>query len=373
MTPCNPQSGQRILCVRLSSLGDVVHALNALALLRRERPQAHIAWLVEDRFADLLRGHPHLDELLTVPRGTWGRWLKNPLRWPSVGSAAYGLARSLRRSGYDVSVDFQSSLKSAWLVRAAGAPLRIGFGRAVNREFNSLVQNRLVDVPRTGIHRIERDLALLAPLGIGTSRAAAFKRWMPERYGAVADRLVAERGARVLVTWGPADRDVAAAVAGCMRTPGALAPPMEGLMRYCELLRRADLFIGSDTGPMHIASALGVPVVALFGPKDPVQTGPYCSRSIVVRGLADCAPCTRRRCSHVRCMASISADRVLRAALEVLDGGGDCRSDAGLDAPPRAAAGVRPEHGGRADSPAEGVGLPAAPRAAAAPSENERS
>jgi len=410
MTPCNPQSGQRILCVRLSSLGDVVHALNALALLRRERPQAHIAWLVEDRFADLLQGHPHLDELLTVPRGTWGRWLKNPLRWPSVGSAAYGLARSLRRSGYDVSVDFQSSLKSAWLVRAAGAPLRIGFGRAVNREFNSLVQNRLVDVPRTGIHRIERDLALLAPLGItpqyaapalpsreadrkavdallagrasdgplvvihpGTSRAAAFKRWMPERYGAVADRLVAERGARVLVTWGPADRDVAAAVAGCMRTPGALAPPIEGLMRYCELLRRVDLFIGSDTGPMHIASALGVPVVALFGPKDPVQTGPYCSRSIVVRGLADCAPCTRRRCSHVRCMASISADRVLRAALEVLDGGGDCRSDAGLDAPPRAAAGVRPEHGGRADSPAEGVGLPAAPRTAAAPSENERS
>ena len=120
----------------------------------------------------------------------------------------------------------------------------------------------------------------------------------------------------------------------------ALAPPTGSLLQYCELLRRAALFIGSDTGPMHIASALGVPAVALFGPKDPVQTGPYCSRSIVVRGQADCAPCTRRRCSHVRCMTSITAEQVLAAAMDVLDGKGECRADAGLPPALLTAAGV---------------------------------
>lgn len=367
MTPSDEQSGGRILCIRLSGLGDVVHALNALALLRRERPHARIVWLVEDRFVDLLKGHPQIDELIAVPRKPWDRMLRNPLRWPPLGSQAGALAMRLRRMSFDVSVDFQSSLKSAWLVLAAGAKVRVGFGRAVNREFNTLAQNRLVDVPAAGIHRIERDLALLAPLGIrpqyvapvlprsaedraavdaalagrphggplvvihpGTSEFAAFKRWVPERYAAVADGLIAGRGADVLVTYGPADRDVAAEVVAHMGSKGALAPPIGSLLQYCELLRRAALFIGSDTGPMHMASALGVPVVALFGPKDPVQTGPYCSRSIVVRGQADCAPCTRRRCSHVRCMTSIAAAQVLAAATDVLDGKGECRAEAGL-------------------------------------------
>jgi lipopolysaccharide heptosyltransferase I len=379
MTPSDQQSGDRILCIRLSGLGDVVHALNALALLRRERPHAHVVWLVEDRFADLLKGHPQIDELIAVPRKPWDRMLRNPLRWPPLGSQAGALAMRLRRMSFDVSVDFQSSLKSAWLVLAAGAKVRVGFGRGVSREFNTLVQTRLVDVPTGGVHRIERDLALLAPLGIrpqyvapvlprsaedgaavdaalagrlhggplvvihpGTSEFAAFKRWVPERYAAVADGLIAGRGADVLVTYGPADRDVAEEVAAHMGSQGAaaLAPPTGSLLQYCELLRRAALFIGSDTGPMHIASALGVPVVALFGPKDPVQTGPYCSRSIVVRGQADCAPCTRRRCSHVRCMTSITAEQVLAAALDVLDGKGECRADAGLALAVLDAAGV---------------------------------
>ncbi|MHC4592309.1 MAG: glycosyltransferase family 9 protein, partial [Planctomycetota bacterium] len=117
--------------------------------------------------------------------------------------------------------------------------------------------------------------------------------------------------------------------ADSMRERGAVAPCTGNLRQLAYLLSHADLFIGGDTGPMHIASALKVPVVALFGPKDPEQTGPYCSRSVVVTGKADCRPCTRRRCSHVRCMASIRADKVLHAALDVLDGGGECRGREG--------------------------------------------
>ena len=262
------QAEDRILCIRLSGLGDVVHALNALALLRRDRPDAHIAWLVEDRFADLLEGHPQIDELIAVPRRPWDRMLRNPLRWPPLGSQAAALALRLRRMGFGASVDFQSSLKSTWLVMAAGAPLRVGFGGAVSREFNSLVQNRLVEAPRAGIHRIERDLALLAALGIrpryapavlpqseedrvavdralagrsgggplvvihpGTSKYAAFKRWVPERYAAVADALGAECGATVLVSHGPADRDVAEEVVARAKGGAALAPPTAGLLQ----------------------------------------------------------------------------------------------------------------------------------------------
>jgi hypothetical protein len=115
-----------------------------------------------------------------------------------------------------------------------------------------------------------------------------------------------------------------------MRRRAILAPRTERIGQLIHLLNRADLFVGSDTGPMHIASALGVPVVALFGPKDPVQTGPYCSRSIVVTGSAACRPCSRRRCSHVRCMTSITVRQVLGAALDVLSGGGERRAREGL-------------------------------------------
>ncbi len=370
MTICEKQSGGRILCIRLSGLGDVVHALNALSLLRQERPDAHVTWVVEERFSDLLHGHPQIDELLTVPRALWGRMLPRPWQWRELGGEVASFVRRLRRAEFDVSLDFQSSLKSAWMVRAAGAPLRVGFDRPVSRELSHLVQNALVRVPGRGVHRIERDLALLAPLGIrtryaapvlhcsrenaaavdawlggeltggplvvihpGTSRFAAFKRWLPGRYARVADRLVAENAADVVVTWGPGDREVAEQVVGSMTGRGVLAPRLENLQQMVRLLGRTDLFLGGDTGPMHLASAAGTPVVALFGPKDPVQTGPYCSRSIVVTGTAECRPCTRRRCRHVRCMASISVGQVLNAARRVLDGEGACRAE---QDPPRA-------------------------------------
>jgi len=359
MTICERQTGGRILCIRLSGLGDVVHTLNALSLLRQERPEAHITWVVESRFSGLLRRHPCIDELITVPRKLWGRMLRNPLRWRALGGELMELARLLRAGRFDVSVDFQSSLKSAWMVAAAGAPVRVGFAGAVNRELNFAVQNHLVRAPTEGVHRIERYLALLAPLGIatryaaplvpriesdrlelerviagrigggplvvihpGTSRFAAFKRWPAERYARLADALIERRGADVVITCGPEDRDVAEQVAGSMAHRGTVLPPGQGLGQMVQLLDRADLFIGGDTGPMHLASALKVPVVALFGPKDPVQTGPYCSRSVVVTGRAPCRPCRRRRCARPVCMTSITVPQVLNAALEVLDGGG---------------------------------------------------
>lgn len=347
------EAGESILCIRLSGLGDVVHALNTLALLREERPGARITWIVEDRFAGVLDGHPQIDELITIPRGKWGRWLWNPLAWPRLGAGARALARRLRRARFDVSIDFQSSIKSAWLVAGARARKRIGFARPVSREFNRLAQTDLVDPPAAACHRIERDVALLGPLGIaprnvqpqlpfdkqrdaaageicrglarplvvmhpGTSRYAAFKRWPAENYAALADRLVDERGVGVLVTWGPGEKELAQEVVDRAQRTCTLAPKLPGLLELVHVLRRADLFVASDTGPMHIASALGRPVVALFGPKDPDQTGPYGDPSEVVTAAVDCRPCTKRRCSDRRCMTRITADAVFDAASRLL-------------------------------------------------------
>jgi lipopolysaccharide heptosyltransferase I len=362
MTICEPQSGGEILCIRLSGLGDVVHAMNALSLLRERRPNARVTWVVEERFADLLENHPHIDELLTIPRYAWGRLLKNPLHWGRVLPELTDLVLHLRRHEFDVSLDFQSSLKSAWLTSAAGADLRVGFAPPVSRELSHHVQHELVHVPETGCHRIERNLALLGALGVptrykapllpcedeyaetvewvcedlprplvlmhpGTSDFASFKRWVPERYGHVADRLMTEWGAGVLVTFGPGEEALAHRLVASSAHRAVLAPRLAHLQQLTYLLGQADLFIGSDTGPMHLASALGVPVVALFGPKNPVETGPYCSRSEVVFAPVDCRPCTRRRCDDRRCMTEISAEQVFDAADRLLRGGGSCRGE----------------------------------------------
>jgi len=351
----------RILCIRLSSLGDVAHALCALATLRAARPDAFIAWVVEERFADLLRGHPQIDKLITVPRRRWGRMLKNPLRWFALREERMKMARRIRALELDATIDFQSSFKSAWLVRASGAAERIGFDQPVGREGSWRVQTDRVAVPTSGAHRCERDLALLGPLGIeptfappvlpvdddvrllvdealagrltggpvvvmhpGTSAYATFKRWPPERYVVVGDALVGQRGADVLIAHGPGEEALADGIAAGMSERCTVIRPVAGLRGLIELLRRADLFIGSDSGPMHIASALGRPVLALFGPKDPEQTGPWCTRSIVVTVDVPCRPCTQRRCRDPICMTRILADDVAAAALDLLDGGGDC-------------------------------------------------
>ena len=357
MVATEQERPEKIMCIRLSGLGDVVHALPALSLLRRERPRAHITWIVEDRFAGLLEGHPHVDEVITTPRKTWGKWLRNPLCWPKLCSRTLALGRRLRGRRFDVSLDFQSSIKSAWLVACAGAGARIGFGPPLSREMSWLVQNRRVSPAASACHRVDQALALLGSLGIsprfvpavlprnaehervardacaglprplvlmhpGTSRFGVFKRWAAERYAELGEHLARERGAGVMVTWGPGERDLARRVVAGMARRGVPAPELKDLRGLIALLRQADLFVGSDTGPLHISAALGVPVVALYGPKDAALTGPRGGRSAVVSAPVDCRPCTRRRCGDPICMTRIPVDAVFREACHLLNGAG---------------------------------------------------
>lgn len=344
----------KILLVRLSALGDIASALPALGALRRGLPGAEVHWLVEDRGAALVRMVPGIDRVHVYER----RRLVDGLRRFSLPALLefVGFVRAMRRERFDAALDFQGNLKSGALVRLSGARRRIGFARERSREWSGPLLNERVPIAAALVHRVETQAALLAALGVdpapspvapeppaadrasvearlaeiagagplvvlhpGTSEFGAFKRWPPERFGAVARRLAEGRGARCLVTFGPEERGLAEAV---VRASGGAARLFEsqGLGELAALLARSDLVLGGDTGPVHLASALGRPVVALYGPKDPAVYGPYGPGAEAVRSGVDCSPCALRRCDDPQCMLRIAEGPVMEAAERRLGG-----------------------------------------------------
>lgn len=320
---------QGLLIVRLSALGDVVHVLPALAALRAARPGVPIGFAVEDRAAGLLEGHPHIDRLHVVPRGALAKVAsKDPL---AVLRALRATVRELRRERYEVALDFQSNFRSAALAWLSGAPRRIGQPRPFSKEGSRLLMTEQPPAVGKEVHKIERNLRLLSCLGIapgpaargvvaeppaaaaaaeaivaagprplvvihpGVSAFGALKAWREDRFAALGEALATD-GARVLFAWGgPAEERTARALAAA--APGtAVAPRTAGILGFAALLRRADLVVGVDSGPLHLAAAVGAPVLGLYGPKHPGTYGPFWPGSEVVRAGLDCSPCRHRRC-----------------------------------------------------------------------------
>jgi heptosyltransferase-1 len=326
----------RALVVRLSSIGDVVHTLPALAALRRHGWEA--GWIVEPPARPLLEESPLLDQVVTAPRAR-----------AFSGGEALSVLRALRGRGYDVALDFQGLWKSAAWARLCGAARVVGYDRRSRREPSSAVLVGERVAPPTGPrHVIDKNLALLAPLGIDAVGLREFplplsaeavarvdegtrdlegrpfvllnpgggwpsKLWPAERFGALA-RGLAARGLPSLVTWGPGEKALAEGVVSSSGGAAGVAFPTT-LLDYVELARRARLVIAADTGPLHLACAVGTPVVALFGPTDPARNGPFAPADVVVRREPSCAPCYRRGCRrHVGIMEEIPVEDVLSAA-----------------------------------------------------------
>jgi lipopolysaccharide heptosyltransferase I len=302
-----------IALVKLSSLGDVVHALPAAGALRARFPGARLVWIVERREALLLRGNPALDEVVPVDTRGWRR-VRTPVGALEVAGALAELRRHLAGARFDVAVDLQGLVKSGILTAATRAPLRIGFAAGRCREpLAALFTNRRVTPPADARHVVEQNLALLEPLGVSRARvefplpthaasetrvddflAAAglkprdrlvvvnpgagrpAKRWPADRFRELARRLADDAGAAVLVAWGPGERELAETIAGGRVT---LAPPTD-LDALLAVLRRASVVVAGDTGPLHLAAALGVPCVGLYGPTSGQRNGPWGQRAL---------------------------------------------------------------------------------------------
>ncbi|NIO04903.1 MAG: lipopolysaccharide heptosyltransferase I, partial [Proteobacteria bacterium] len=282
----------RILIVRLSAVGDVVRTLPSLASLRKNFPSARIAWIVEEKSSDILLGQPELDEVIVFPRKAWSQYLLTG-RWRSLTREVAAFIRRLRQERFDLTIDFHGILKSGLLSALTGAGFRIGFGRGFCKEMNYLFSNWRVSLPHNAISRFERNRRLLEGMGLdtksavfrlsipredreyvedffkqhdlksrypivalnpGTSDKMAFKRWFPESYARVADRLVKETGATIILTWGPGERRTAEEVQSLMESPCVILCPTTSLKQLAAIYQGCHLYLGNDTGPMHIAS-----------------------------------------------------------------------------------------------------------------------
>lgn len=316
---------ERILIVRLGSMGDIIHAMPAVMALRAALPQSAIGWVVEEQWIDLLRlpgaasskfsdQQPLVDAVHPVNTKAWRRGWTSPRQagatWEQLRVAVGGM----RSHRYQVALDLQGSIKSAVFSQLSGAPRRVGAARPRERPAAMMYTQT---VAQENIHVIARGLELagaaagcafgppgepvlfprdpqaenwcdeeLRRLGIASfalmapGAGWAAKRWPAERYGPVAAALAAH-GLRTLINTGPGEEHLSRAVQ--QSSNGAAQPVSCSLAQLISLTRRARLFLGGDTGPLHLADALRIPVVAIFGPTDPARNGPIGARSVTLR------------------------------------------------------------------------------------------
>ena len=330
----------RILIVRLSAIGDVMHALPMIAAIREALPQAYLAWLVEGRTAELLRSHRGLDELIVLPR----RWLRSP-------RTVFDLRRKLRALEFDVAIDVQGLSKSAIAARLSGARRRIGLGGPDGREISPWLNNEWVEPQQA--HIVDRNLELLGPLGI-RPRSVRFdledaavdrmtaekiiethhlserfgminpgagwpsKLWPADRHAAIARYLGQQRSLRSLVVWaGAQEKAWAAQIVAGSAGFAQLAPPTS-LTELAALARRATIFVSSDSGPLHVAAAVGTPCVGLFGPMPAERNGPYGAHNVTVQKMRLGGTSRSRRTAGPESMAAISVADVTAACDQVL-------------------------------------------------------
>lgn len=332
----------RVLLVRTSALGDLVHALPSLRALRSARPNATIGWVVEEAFAPLLRAHPDLDQLFEVHlRG----WRRHPLdRATRVGLAQ--LVSTLRGFHADVVLDLMGNHKAGVLGLLAGCSRRVGLARVHRREPASAIFINVPVAPR-GRHAVERALSVLGPLGIepgapdfGGERlfrgqpppelplAGPFvvvhpgagwsnKQYPAEWWGAVARAVAEDPGIPTLVVTGPSEAELGERTAAASDGSAThLAVPT--LAPLAAVLRSASLVLGGDSGPVHLAHALGTPVLCLMGPTDPDTNGPYgAPEAALFRRLA-CSFCHQRLAGTRACLLSLSPSEVTAKARSLL-------------------------------------------------------
>ncbi len=337
-----------ILIVKLSAIGDVIHTLPSLNAIRKKFPDARITWVIEEAALPIIEGHKALDQVLVSRRKTWIKEMRTPKRGRALQEIA-GFIKKLRSVQYDMVIDFQALLKSGVLVALAKGNRKIGFGRGMEHmEHSYLFFNERVPAVDMDNHAILRSLMLLDALSIhsreivydlpvqdsdrrkaeellaenGLENAKTLaavnpvaqwptKLWQNEKFSILADRLIDEKGVGLFFTGGPDDKSTSSDIMSRMTCKAVDFTGKTTLKTLAALYEKADFLVTTDTGPMHLAAAAGLPVIAIFGPTAPWRTGPFGSGHCVIRSGLDCSPCFKRHCNTLDCMKLISVEDVM--------------------------------------------------------------
>jgi lipopolysaccharide heptosyltransferase I len=339
---------KKFLLIKVSSLGDVLHALPALSLLRANHPSAFIAWLVEEPYKDLLYNNPDLDEIIPIRTRYWRK------NWTSKTFAEIrDTIALLHRHRFDIAFDLQGLIKTGLISWLAGAPKRLGLNRKNCREpLNALFTNKKASFVAKGTNVVDINLNLIRLAGgiqtvpqshrlevpeeirakvdvffkenpdlsakpiVAINPGAGFptKLWKLDRFAKLADRIAREQGLNILLAWGPGEKPMAETIADLMTEKSWIAPKTS-IQESIALFRHASMMISCDSGPLHICAAMGIPTVSIFGPTDPARNGPYGPNHLVVCKEQPCSFCWKKSCAIEThdCMDQIEVEDVFQA------------------------------------------------------------
>ena len=335
------RDAKRILLLKLSSMGDIIHTLPALSVLRKGYPEADITWVVDERWQDILEGNPDLTRIVALNKK---RLAYSLYAWREA-------AKILRSFKPDLCIDFQGLFYTGFLSYLSGANDRIGFASA--REFSPWFYTERFGISFEGIHAVERYMKLAQFAGavdstiefkivtgerdikyIGTflgehSLLVAIhpgarwqtKRWSLEGFARVADYLSNKYKAQIILIGAREDTEYNNRMKSLMSAKSLDLTGKTDLKQLAALFEKTDLLLTNDSGPMHLAAALGRRVLAIFGPTDPARTGPYGQSRNVVRQDISCRPCFKKHCGSLLCLTGVSVEAVIKAAEEVLKTG----------------------------------------------------
>jgi lipopolysaccharide heptosyltransferase I len=348
------RSFERILLIKPSSLGDIVHALPVLHGLRGRYPHARIDWLIGSAFAPLLEGDAAVDELVIFDRRRFGRIGRSG----GATVAFVRFVRELRARRYELVIDLQGLFRTGFLARASGAAVRVGFADAregawvfythrlqpTDPDAHAVDRNYLVaglfgfaDTPiefklsldeavRADAARLHRESGVTDEATVVAVVPGArweTKVWLPERFGEMIDTLQSDAKVRCVLLGGADEVELCARIAGCCRSKPVNLAGRTTLRQLAAVLERADVVLCHDSAAMHLATALGRPLVCLVGPTNPLLTGPYRRPEDVVRVPLSCSPCYLRKLSKCgydhRCMRDLSTSMVVDAVCNALD------------------------------------------------------
>jgi len=317
----------KILVVKPSSLGDVVHSLPFLNALKEKFPNAEVHWVIAKGLEGLLIGHPMINRLWVINKDMWKKLTHFQKSFLELRS----LRRQLREEKYDVVVDLQGLLRSGVITMSTGAPVRIGFKEA--REGSRFFYTHKVEGGKD-IHAVDRYLKIarflrcdasdvLFPFPLSNQRASPLtitedyavlvpgaqwktKRWPFEKFGELSSLLPV----KTVIVGGKKDMNRASEIVSLSKGKTFSLAGKTDLKGLIEVFRGARFVVSNDSGPMHIAAALGIRVFAIFGPTDPVRTGPYGKGHVIIREELTCAPCFKKRCYDRKCMENLSVEKV---------------------------------------------------------------